>query len=310
MIALTARLNERDETIIRMQEELKAYDGEYRRVEDALDAKTAELIALRRAAMRHSAESPGARNDELVAALGGWAGDKENPQNLLSASGDETPRRPFGVGATEVRDDASDSSLVSELESARGELRAKSAELERLRAEVSVASAQSRAARGASPPASPARKSAPDDASAEKVSAQYREFRREMAARLEEKNGRVLFLEDECARLKRALADTRGFGGDGDSAPPLGLREPSLEGAETKDPKAARAALAEKVAGFARERVALKTILENKIQSLVSGVNRSVDALGADADQKAPRLRREVRALERLVAATVQAMDH
>ena len=45
MIALTARLNERDETIIRMQEELKAYDGEYRRVEDALDAKTAELIA-------------------------------------------------------------------------------------------------------------------------------------------------------------------------------------------------------------------------------------------------------------------------
>ena len=301
MIALTARLNERDETIIRMQEELKAYDGEYRRVEDALDAKTAELIALRRAAMRHSAESPGARNDELVAALGGWAGDKENPQNLRSSSsGDETPRRPFGVGATEVRDDASDSSLVSELESARGELRAKSAELERLRAEVSVASAQSRAARGASPPASPARMSAPDDggASAEKVSAQYREFRREMAARLEEKNGRVLFLEDECARLKRALADTRGFGGA------------SLEGAETKDPKDPKAALAEKVAGFARERVALKTILENKIQSLVSGVNRSVDALGADADQKAPRLRREVRALERLVAATVQAMDH
>ena len=36
----------------------------------------------------------------------------------------------------------------------------------------------------------------------------------------------------------------------------------------------------------------------------------AVDALGADADQKAPRLRREVRALERLVAATVQAMDH
>ena len=155
--------------------------------------------------------------------------------------------------------------------------------------------------------------SAPDEkVSAEKVSAQYREFRREMATRLEEKNGRVLFLEDECARLKRALADTqtRGFGGDGDSAPPLGLGEPSLEGAETKDPKDPKAALAEKVAGFARERVALKTILENKIQSLVSGVNRSVDALGADADQKAPRLRREVRALERLVAATVQAMDH
>jgi hypothetical protein len=39
-------------------------------------------------------------------------------------------------------------------------------------------------------------------------------------------------------------------------------------------------------------------------------VTRSVEALGAESDQKAPRLRREVRALERLVAATVQAMDH
>ena len=77
MIALTARLNERDETIIRMQEELKAYDSEYRRVEDALDAKTAELIALRRAAMQHSAESPH-RNPDLVNALGGWAGNNNN----------------------------------------------------------------------------------------------------------------------------------------------------------------------------------------------------------------------------------------
>ena len=160
MIALTARLNERDETIIRMQEELKAYDGEYRRVEDALDAKTAELIALRRAAMRHSAESPGARDDELVAALGGWAGEKENAKTngrlTFDGRSDETktpvyrPERRFG--ATEVRDDDDGGALASELESARGELRAKSAELERLRAEISVASAQSRAARGASLP--------------------------------------------------------------------------------------------------------------------------------------------------------------
>ena len=183
MIALTARLNERDETIIRMQEELKAYDGEYRRVEDALDAKTAELIALRRAAMRHSAESPGARDDELVAALGGWAGEKENANKnsfkSLDGRSDETktPRRfERRVGATEVRDDDDERSLslASELESARGELRAKSAELERLRAEISVASAQSRAARGASPPSSPARTSLDEAsvaASGEKVAA-------------------------------------------------------------------------------------------------------------------------------------------
>jgi hypothetical protein len=315
MIALTARLNERDETIIRMQEELKAYDGEYRRVEDALDAKTAELIALRRAAMRHSAESPGARDDELVAALGGWAGEKENAKTngrlTFDGRSDETktpvyrPERRFG--ATEVRDDDDGGALASELESARGELRAKSAELERLRAEISVASAQSRAARGASPPASPARASLDEAsvaASAEKVAAQYREFRREMATRLEEKNGRVHFLEDENARLRRALEKDGGQiangHGDGD-----GNGAASFESRDAKT-----AALAEKVDGFARERAALKTILENKIQSLVSGVNRSVEALGAESDQKAPRLRREVRALERLVAATVQAMDH
>ena len=308
MIALTARLNERDETIIRMQEELKAYDGEYRRVEDALDAKTAELIALRRAAMRHSAESPGARDDELVAALGDWAGEKENANknSLKSLDGrsDETktPRRfERRVGATEVRDDDDERSLASELESARGELRAKSAELERLRAEISVASAQSRAARGASPPSSPARMSLDEAsvaASAEKVAAQYREFRREMATRLEEKNGRVHFLEDENARLRRALEKDGGLISNGH-----GNGNGNSNDAKT-------AALAEKVDGFARERAALKTILENKIQSLVSGVTRSVEALGAVSDQKAPRLRREVRALERLVAATVQAMDH
>ena len=314
MIALTARLNERDEIVIRMQEELKAYDGEYRRVEDALDAKTAELIALRRAVMRHSAAEqtiPGARrDDELVAALGGWAGEKATPNALRARSGDEAEAaRPLSaVGATEVRDevrDDDDPSLVSELEAARGALRAKSAELERLRAEVSVASAPSRAARGASPPPSPrdgAAAAAAEDA--EKVAARHREFRREMVARLEEKDGRVRFLEAESARLKRALEDASASGGGGrNDASPFGS---SGEPPERRE----HAAMAERVAGLARERAALKTILENKIQSLVAGVNRSVDALGTASDQKAPRLRREARALERLVAATVQAMDH
>lgn len=73
MIALTSRLNERDEQIGALQEELEAYDAQYRRLEDALDAKTAELIALRRAAMQHTAESPGG-NAQLLSALGAWGG--------------------------------------------------------------------------------------------------------------------------------------------------------------------------------------------------------------------------------------------
>ena len=39
MIALTARLNERDETIIQLQEELDAYERIHRETEIAVDKK-------------------------------------------------------------------------------------------------------------------------------------------------------------------------------------------------------------------------------------------------------------------------------
>jgi hypothetical protein len=46
MIALTGRLNERDASILALQEELDAYDSHQRMMEDALDNKTAMLIRL------------------------------------------------------------------------------------------------------------------------------------------------------------------------------------------------------------------------------------------------------------------------
>ena len=48
MIALTSRLNERDEQIVYLQEELQAYDQHQRQLEDALDHRTAELISIRK----------------------------------------------------------------------------------------------------------------------------------------------------------------------------------------------------------------------------------------------------------------------
>lgn len=48
MIALTSRLNERDEQILYLQEELQAYDQHQRQLEDALDHRTAELISIRK----------------------------------------------------------------------------------------------------------------------------------------------------------------------------------------------------------------------------------------------------------------------
>jgi kinesin family protein 3/17 len=46
MIALTARLNERDETIIQLQEELDAYDRIHKETEDALERKMARVSTL------------------------------------------------------------------------------------------------------------------------------------------------------------------------------------------------------------------------------------------------------------------------
>jgi hypothetical protein len=57
MIALTARLNERDEMIMRLQEEVDAYDKHQRDLEDALDQKTAGLIHAQRVALEQ-ADSP------------------------------------------------------------------------------------------------------------------------------------------------------------------------------------------------------------------------------------------------------------
>eukprot|EP00282_Hemiselmis_andersenii_P038986 CAMPEP_0169428776 /NCGR_PEP_ID=MMETSP1042-20121227/1507_1 /TAXON_ID=464988 /ORGANISM="Hemiselmis andersenii, Strain CCMP1180" /LENGTH=616 /DNA_ID=CAMNT_0009538969 /DNA_START=18 /DNA_END=1865 /DNA_ORIENTATION=- len=69
MIALTARLNERDEMIMRLQEEVDAYDRHQRDLEDALDQKTASLIHLQRVALEQ-ADSPD-KKAELASTFGG-----------------------------------------------------------------------------------------------------------------------------------------------------------------------------------------------------------------------------------------------
>jgi len=44
MIALTSRLNERDETIIQLQEELDAYDRIHRETEQVIEIKSNRLM--------------------------------------------------------------------------------------------------------------------------------------------------------------------------------------------------------------------------------------------------------------------------
>ncbi|GMH40298.1 hypothetical protein BSKO_08202 [Bryopsis sp. KO-2023] len=88
MIALTARLNERDEQIITLQEELEVLEKHQRQLEDGLDQKTAELIKLRKAAVEQTANSP-SQYMSLRSALGDWANN-----NGMSRS--ETPVSTIG----------------------------------------------------------------------------------------------------------------------------------------------------------------------------------------------------------------------
>jgi hypothetical protein len=114
-----------------------------------------------------------------------------------------------------------------------------------------------------------------------------------MTHRLEEKNERMHDLEEECARLRLTARSSGGAGGR------------AVAEAEARE-----AALEEKVDGFRRERAALVTIMRKKVATLVEGIGRGVAALeGKEVEAKAPRLAREVKALERLVAATVSAME-
>ena len=59
MTGLTARLAERDGQLLALQEEVEAYDGRIQRLEDALDAKTAEVLALKRVAAEAEARGGG-----------------------------------------------------------------------------------------------------------------------------------------------------------------------------------------------------------------------------------------------------------
>jgi hypothetical protein len=83
MIALTQRLNERDEQIMALQDELDAYDRHQKELEEKLDEKTAQLIHLQRVTIEQNAASP-VKNSELAQALGDWAPGMAPPQGASS----------------------------------------------------------------------------------------------------------------------------------------------------------------------------------------------------------------------------------
>ena len=84
MLGLTARLRERDERIAELQLEVTASDEQKSALEDALDTKTAELLALKRAAVQEQLSSHDLSGN-LKTALGGW-GDEAGDSRQFFAS--------------------------------------------------------------------------------------------------------------------------------------------------------------------------------------------------------------------------------
>lgn len=58
MIALTARLNERDETIIQLQEELDAYERIHKETEQMMDTKEDKCLQLSNLLSQHGIRIP------------------------------------------------------------------------------------------------------------------------------------------------------------------------------------------------------------------------------------------------------------
>lgn len=116
-----------------------------------------------------------------------------------------------------------------------------------------------------------------------------------MAERSEERNERLAMLEEENRKLSLALASATS------SAALL-----------SADDAKELAILREQFANHAKERAALKTILESKIQTLVGDISSSAVNLrehpGYTDGSQAARLVRQVTALDKLVGATVNAM--
>ncbi|CAM9553013.1 unnamed protein product [Chrysoparadoxa australica] len=85
MIALTQRLNERDELVFVLEEELSSYDKRQRDLEEKLDDKTAQLIHLQRAILEHNATGEHS-NEQLVEAID-WESARQQEQQRESLTG-------------------------------------------------------------------------------------------------------------------------------------------------------------------------------------------------------------------------------
>eukprot|EP01029_Cantina_marsupialis_P005141 TRINITY_DN154_c0_g1_i1.p1 TRINITY_DN154_c0_g1~~TRINITY_DN154_c0_g1_i1.p1 ORF type:complete len:894 (+),score=172.22 TRINITY_DN154_c0_g1_i1:98-2779(+) len=299
MIALTQRLNERDEQIMSLQDEMDAYDKHQHELENTLDIKTAQLIHLQRVTMEHNANSP-VKNGELVRALGDWGQNMELPPLGNVAESSIPPKmlmsfrqfRPFEDETLVVTSDKGCTSEVDvdgRLLTANEKITELESLIEKVREEASKMAIDL------------------EEVRAEKVSMEYllREkleklVQAELDARLAHGQHNRIRSDGTIEEIKdRIIADTP-------SSRERGLQSTldMIKGSNAEEKRALierTNQLEKRIEIQDKERQAIQTIMELKIKSLVDGISSKLE--GVDIS-----LRREVNALQRLVHASVSAL--
>eukprot|EP00803_Ostreobium_quekettii_P003237 evm.model.scf_359.6 EVM.evm.TU.scf_359.6 scf_359:28323-37645(+) len=238
MIALTARLNERDEQLLALQEELDAVEKHQRQLEDVLDHKTSELIHLRKAAVEHTTTST-TKDTALGSALGEWKQVDEFRESLgrngyLENIDNDQNSSPSRDGQP---------SMVNQLEDRVASLKQ-----------------------------------------------QHEHLRKDVEARLEEKNHLIESTRQENRQLRELLSRSSG---SPTSFDPISAREVQ--------------SLREQCNIRKKEREALKTILNSKMKRMVDDVACTIKDYGHQ-EQAHSRLMAQVQALGQLLNATVGAL--
>ena len=95
MIALTARLNERDETIIQLQEELDAYERIHRETECLVDKKQERILQLEQVMLARGVAVPPDEEGTDRAEAGGEQSRKYPPYEQLHLDGEDNDDVPL-----------------------------------------------------------------------------------------------------------------------------------------------------------------------------------------------------------------------
>ena len=277
MIALTQRLNERDEQIMALQDELDAYDRHQQSLEEKLDEKTAALIHLQRVTMEQQARSP-VKNSDVDRALGTWARDDD------PAASAETKRyAPLTTGGDEsASSSSSNPALLSATE--------KIAELERV-----VADQREKIRRS------------------ERALKESKEEKASMEVLLRERLEKLVQSEIESRMAASSSKNGGDDDGDDDDGSKSKRRQDTLRDELARSEQRCATHEKERRAILTIMEQKIKTLVENAstaaraIRVSAVGGGRDVDVLRTPQGQA---LDRELQALHRLVNASVVALKN